>query len=82
MINSSHSVWTVGTPQTETVHDSSHPKLLSGSTLQILLYKTEEPGADHILGTKKETSVKCLKGIRSLFSLPDEVHLYQCVQHG
>lgn len=63
MINSSYSVWTEGTRQAETVHDSSHPKSVSGSTLQILLYKTEEPGAAHTLWTKKETPVKWLKGI-------------------
>lgn len=50
------------------VHDNSHPRSHSESALQILFKKTEEPGIAHILGTNRETLVKCFQGIRSCSS--------------
>lgn len=68
MIHSSYCVWTGITGRTGMVHDNSCPKSLSRSALQILLYKTEEPGAADALGTNRETPVECLKGVRSCSS--------------
>lgn len=53
-----------------------------------VLSNREKPGSAAVLGTKRETPVKCLKGIRACsckkvtVSDPAEVPLYQCTQHG